>query len=186
VLVCAHEKGLADRLELVPTAPSTDPSLGEDNPLRQIPALITDDGLALFDSPVICDYLEMLVVAPVLVPTGPVARLLALRLQALGDGIADAAVARRGESLRPQGEQSPGHLAKLAARVTSGLDWLEAHADELGPEPDIGRIAVACALGYLDFRFPSEDWRSGRSRLAAWATLFGERPSMQATLPQAP
>jgi glutathione S-transferase len=184
-LVCAHEKRIADGIELVPTVPTTDATLGDENPLRLIPTLITDEGEALFDSPVICDYLEMLAPQPALVPTSPGARMLALRLQAVGDGLADAAVARRGESMRPRGEQSPSHLAKLAGRIKAALDWLEAHADELGDEPDVGRIAVACALGYLDLRFPNEDWRSGRQRLTAWAATFAERPSMRATRPQA-
>ena len=186
VLACAHEKGLAGTIELVPTMPTTDPTLGQENPLRLIPTLITDEGVALFDSPAIVDYLEMLAPQPALIPMTPGGRMLALRQQAVGDGICDAAVARRGESTRPAGEQSPAQLAKLAGRMGAGLDWLEAHVDELGQEPDVGRIAVACALGYLDLRFASEDWRPGRQRLAAWAAAFGQRPSMLATAPQAP
>lgn len=183
VLVCAHEKGLAETIELVPTTPTTDETLGGENPLRLIPTLLTDEGEALFDSPVIVDYLEMLAPQPALIPMSPGARMLALRQQAVGDGIADAAVARRGESTRPPGEQSPAHLAKLAGRIGAALDWLEAHVGELGQEPDVGRIAVACALGYLDLRFPSEDWRAKRPHLATWAASFGERASMQATKP---
>ena len=186
VLVCAHEKSLAETIELVPTMPTTDPTLGQENPLRLIPTLVTDEGVTLFDSPAIADYLEMLAPQPALIPMSPGARMLAMRQQAVGDGIADAAVARRGESVRPPGEQSPGHLAKLKGRVEAGLDWLEAHVEELGHEPDIGRIAVACALSYLDLRFPSEDWRKGRPHLAAWAAAFGDRPSMQATRLAAP
>lgn len=186
VLVCAHEKGLADGIELVPTSPTTDPTLGDENPLRLVPTLITDEGIALFDSVAIVDYLEILAPQPALIPMSPGMRMLAMRQQAVGDGICDAAVARRGESIRPQGEQSPSHLAKLAARVDATLDWLEANVDELGQEPDVGRIAVACALGYLDLRFAAEDWRAGRRHLATWAAAFAERPSMQATAPRAP
>ncbi|HMR30649.1 MAG TPA: glutathione S-transferase N-terminal domain-containing protein [Geminicoccaceae bacterium] len=181
VLVCAHEKGLAETIELVPTMPTTDSTLGQENPLRLIPTLITDEGEALFDSPAIVDYLEILAPQPALIPMSPGSRMLAMRQQAVGDGIADAAVARRGESVRPAGEQSPGHLAKLKGRVDAALDWLEAHIEELGQEPDVGRIAVGCALGYLDLRFASEDWRKGRPHLAAWAAAFDDRPSMQAT-----
>lgn len=186
VLVCAHEKGLAETVELVPTVPTTDPTLGQENPLRLVPTLITDEGVALFDSPAIVDYLEMLAPQPALIPMSPGSRMLAMRQQAVGDGIADAAVARRGESIRPAGEQSPGHLAKLKGRVEAGLDWLEAHVEELGQEPDVGRIAVACALGYLDLRFASEDWRTSHPHLATWAAAFGDRPSMQATKPYVP
>src|SRR3954454_3739432 len=107
VLVFAHEKGLADQIELVPTDPRTDPTLGSENPLRLIPTLIGDDGFVVFDSPVICDYLEMLRPAPQLTPAAPAARLRAMRLQAAADGICDAAVARRQEGLRPDGERSP-------------------------------------------------------------------------------
>jgi glutathione S-transferase len=184
VLVVAHEKGLADRIEIVATDPRSDPTLAEDNPLRLIPALVTDDGDAIFDSPVICDYLEALRPEPRLVPGDPEGRLRVLRLQALADGMCDAAVARRQEGLRPDGERSPAALERLALKVQGGLDWLESHVDQLDEEPDLGRLAVACALGYLDFRFGDEDWRSSRPKLAGWNERFGTRPSLRATAPR--
>ena len=181
VLVCAHEKGLAGRIELVPTSPNEDATLAAENPLRLIPSLVTDDGMALFDSPVICEYLEQLAPQPALLPADPKARLAALRLQVVGDGIGDAAVGRRMEFLRPDGEKSAANMAKLGARVAAAADWLEAHRGELDGPPTLGSIAVACALGYLDLRFGHEDWRPGRPALAAWYASFCERPSMQAT-----
>jgi len=181
VLVCAQEKGIAAQIAVVATAPSTDLDLREDNPLGQIPTLITDDGEPLFDSTVICQYLELMAPEPVLYPAAPAALMRALRLQALGDAICDAAVARRMDSLLPEAERSPGGLARLAGRVDRALDWLEHHLDELTGPPDIGRIAVACALGYLDLRFAHEPWRGPRPKLAAWFEAFAARPSMRAT-----
>jgi glutathione S-transferase len=183
VLICAHEKGIADRFELVATAPGTDATLQAENPLRQIPSLVTDDGLVLFDSPVICEYLEQLAPQPALYPAGARSRIVALRLQAIGDGIGDAALARRMESMRPDGEKSPANMARLQARVAAALDWLEANRDGLDGTPTIGSIAVACGLGYLGLRFAHEDWRPGRPGLTAWYESFAARPSLQATTP---
>ena len=184
VLVVAHEKGLAEQIEIVPTDPRSDPTLASENPLRLIPALVTDDDLALFNSPVICEYFEILRPDPRLVPLEPEARLRVLRLQALADGMCDAAVARRHEGLRPDGERSPSTLERLSQKVQGGLDWLEGNEQDLGNEADLGRLAVACALGYLDFRFRDEDWRASRPRLTRWIDRFGSRPSLQATEPR--
>ena len=183
-LVFAHEKGLADRIELVPTDPRADATLAADNPLRLIPVLLAEDGLAVFDSPVICEYLELLKPEPRLIPLQPAPRLRALRQQALADGLCDAAVARRQEGLRPDGERSPSVAERLARKMEGSLDWLEAHVEELTQEADIGSFAVACALGYLDFRFGDEDWRSSRPLLAGWLERFARRPSLLATAPR--
>jgi glutathione S-transferase len=106
---------------------------------------------------------------------------MAMRLQAVGDGLADTAVARRMETLRPASEQSPSQLDRWATKVRGTLDWLEQQGDEIAADLTIGQVAVACALGYLDFRFGQEDFRPQHPRLAAWYAAFSGRPSMQAT-----
>lgn len=187
-LVLAHEAGLAGRVELVPTV-TADPASGlaHDNPLGKIPALATDDGQILFDSPVICEYLDSLKGGGTFLPPAGPARWTTLRRQALADGILDASLLRRYESLRPADEQSPGWHDKQKSVVARALDALEAEAERLGDPAgptDIGRIAIACALGYLDFRFAADAWREGRPKLSRWYEGFARRPSMAATVPK--
>ena len=195
VLVAAIELGLAGRIERVPTdTQDRDSGLAEHNPLGKVPALILDGGGVLYDSPVICEYLDSLHDGPRLFPAAGSARWTALRQQALGDGIMDAAVLRMLETLRrPEALRWQRWIAHQTAKVTRALDQFEAEAAKLegalegaleGP-PTIGQIAAGCALGYLDFRFPDLDWRSGRPRLAAWHENFAQRPSMQETTPKA-
>ncbi len=181
VLVCAHEKSIAGRITVVPTSPSTDAGLRALNPLAQIPTLIIDEGEVLFDSTVICHYLELIAPDPPLYPATPTALVAALRRQAIGDAICDAAVLRRMESQRPEAERSAAHDARLVGRIERALSWLEARPAELDGPPDIGHIAIACALGYLDLRFAHEPWRASHPGLARWFEAFAARPSMQAT-----
>ncbi|HEY8014376.1 MAG TPA: glutathione S-transferase family protein [Dongiaceae bacterium] len=181
VVIQALETGLDSKIERITTA-TTDPVLAKENPLSKVPSMTLDDGTHLYDSPVICEYLDSLHGGAKMFPaTGP-ARWTALRRQALADGMMDAAVARRGESRRPANEQSPAGMELQRAKVAAGLDVLEAEADKLGSGIDIGLISIACALGYLDFRFASEDWRKGHPKLARWFEAFAKRPSMQSTV----
>jgi glutathione S-transferase len=187
-LVLAHEAGIANRLEIVPTVTS-DPTngLADDNPLGKIPALIPDNGEILFDSPVVCEYLDSLHGGAKLFPAPGPARWTALRRQALADGLLDAALLRRYESMRPAGEQSPTWDAKQKAIIGRALDGLEAETDRLGDPAgpvDIGLITIGCALGYLDFRFAKDEWRKGRPKLARWFEGFARRPAMAATTPK--
>lgn len=183
VLVCAHEKGLDSRIELIETDPWASPdALTSDNPLSKVPALTLDDGSVIFDSPVICEYLDTLAPAPVLFPQGP-ARWEALVGQALADGICDAAVLRRMEMMRPADQQSPDWFDRQARAVERALDRLEQVAPGIGERLDIGTIAIGCALGYLDFRWSHEDWRGSRPALAGWYKGFAARESMKGTVP---
>lgn len=185
VLATAYETGLESRIERVPTtvwAPDTD--IAKDNPLGKVPALVTEEGEVLYDSPVICEYLDSLHKGLRLFPAAGAARWKALKVQALADGILDAAILRRLESQRPPAQRSQGWLARQAAAVKRGMDALEAEAGGWGDPPTIGQIAAGCACGYLDFRFGQEDWRPGRPRLTAWYARFAERPSMRATAPK--
>jgi glutathione S-transferase len=185
VMIVAHEVGLADKLTLVRTvAASTRPhaELMRDNPLSKIPTLVLDDGAPLYDSPVICEYLDQLHAGPKLFPTEPDARFAALRRQALGDGLLDLLILLRGESLREQ--PSEIYLASYAARRKATLAAMNAEVDQLTATPfSIGHIAIGCALGYLDFRFASEDWRQDHRQLARWHADFSARPSVRNTEP---
>jgi len=188
VRICAIARGLDSRIELVPCNPNTSPAaLLADNPLSKVPTLVTDDGVALFDSPVICEYLDSLGDAPPMFPPPGAARWGALTLQAMGDGILDACVPRRMEMQRPQDEGRAAVVARMRAAVERTLDALEADPpDDMKTRGalDIGSIAVACALGYLDFRFPQQPWRDTRPKLAAWFAAVSEDPAVAATVPQ--
>ena len=185
VRVLALETGLMGDIELVkvtitPTGP--DASLCSDNPIGKIPTLVRDDGGALYDSRVICEYLDDRHSGARMFPENGAARWTALRRQALADGILDAAVGTRYETfLRPQALRWPDWVDGQMGKVRRGLDVLETEA--LGDTVDIGTISVACALGYLDFRFADEGWRDSRPKLAAWYETFAARPSMTETGP---
>ncbi len=187
VSVSAIELGLAERIERIPTD-TLDPNsdLAEHNPLVKVPALILEGGEVLYDSPVICEYLDSLHDgAKIFPPAGP-ERWTALRQQALGDGILDAAILCMLETLRrPEALRWRGWIDKQTGKVTRALDQLEAEAEAeaLQGPLTIGQITIGCALGYLDFRFADDKWRAGRASLAAWYKDFAGRPSMQETVP---
>jgi glutathione S-transferase len=185
VMMVIHELGLANRVELENTdawSPKTD--LPTDNPIGKVPALVTDDGMALFDSPVICEYLDSVGSGTLFPPVGP-ERWTALRFQALADGICDAAILRRLEGNRPEQLRSTDWMERQKAAVGRCLDLLEKQAGTLGDGADIGTLAVLSALGYLDFRFGHEDWRAGRPALSAWFDKASARESFTATKPPA-
>ena len=176
-----------DQIEIVETNPwSPDTDLGQDNPLGKVPALITEDGMVLFDSPVICEYLDSLGAAATLFPPAGTGRWSALRAQALGDGILDAAVLRLLESRRPEAQQSADWAARQKRAIERSLDALEADRATLDGPVTIGQIDVGAALGYLDFRFAADDWRATRPGLTAWYEAFAARPSMQEIVPVDP
>ena len=182
--VIAHELGL--KLEEIRTLPMQDPEFRRINPLGKIPALMLDDGSVLIDSPVICEYLNH---------TGGgkffpgmnifkhnSGRWKALGLAALGDGLADAAVA-----WIILGRETPVPEASRQRQmqtVLATLDMLE--RVKFAKDPTIGEITVACAIGYVEFRMPDLDWKSTRPNLSAWYARFCEYPSMKATVPAAP
>lgn len=188
VNVVAFETGLAPQIERVATNP-WDPAddLPEHNPLGRVPALITDDGQTLFDSPVICEYLDSLHAGAKLFPPSGLERWRTLRLQALGDGILDSAVLRLVErKKRPPEKHWSEWDERQREKIGRALDTLEAGAEELSGPLTIGQVTIGCALGYLDFRFADEDWRAHRPKLAEWYAGFAERPSMRETRPHDP
>jgi glutathione S-transferase len=187
VTVVAHETGLMDRLEIVPTNVwANDTDIGRDNPLGKVPALTTDGGEVLYDSPVICEYLDSLHDGAKLYPPSGGARWTALRRQALADGMLDAGILRRLELLRKEPERSSAWIERQRTAVGRALDALEEEASALGAGVTIGHVAIGCALGWFDFRFPADNWRQRRPALAAWYAAFAARPSMQKTVPKDP
>lgn len=164
-----------------PWAPDTD--LPDINPLGKVPALTIEDGRVLFDSPVICEYLDSLGTSPRLFPLDGVERWTALRLQALGDGIMEAAVGRILESRRPENLQSSAVTDRYKAAIDRALDVLENEVEQLSNGFSIGQLTVACALEYLDFRFSADDWREGRAKLKSWYESVADRPSLRQTVP---
>jgi glutathione S-transferase len=190
VMMVIHERGLSDKVKLEKTdawSPETD--LPSTNPLGKVPALELGDGTALFDSPVIVEYLDALAGESgpgngLLPPSGP-DRWTALRFQALADGICDAAILRRLEGNRPEQLRSTDWMERQRAAVARSVDALEADADKLSERFTIGSVAVLAALGYLDFRFGHEDWRPGHPVLSAWFDAESKRDSFVSTAPPA-
>jgi glutathione S-transferase len=185
--VVAHELGLTDRIELVAAAAhpiNRDRNVVAQNPLGKIPTLIADDGLVLYDSRVICEYLNALANGRLVPQTGP-ARWSMLAEQALADGIMDAAVLVRYETvLRPEPLRWNDWITGQMEKVTSGLATIEHRAAGFADRLDLGTIAVGCALAYLDFRFASLGWRDNRPNATSWFERFGARASMVATRPE--
>ena len=147
-------------------------TLLEQNPLGKIPVLILDDGTTYYDSRVILEYLDHLAGGGRIIPREPPARFAALRLQALCDGIADASLLQVYENrYRPVEKRVQSWVDRQAEKVARGLAALEAAPPKLDPVPDVGQIALACALGYRDLRFGGT-WREGHPRLLAWHDKF--------------
>jgi glutathione S-transferase len=181
VRVLARERRLTDSLQESVLSPHDNaPELLSTNPLGKVPALRTRDWV-LFDSPVICEYLDTLGDEPRLVPPDGPARIVALRDQALADGLMDAAVATILELRRPETMQSAHWLRRWRTVIERAVAAVAEY-----PFParfDIGAISIACALAYLDFRFPDIAWRTTQPSLAAWLDDVSMRDSMLATRP---
>ncbi|KQP49458.1 glutathione S-transferase [Pseudorhodoferax sp. Leaf274] len=191
VMVCAHLSGQADRIQWLDSAAHPvrrDARIAAHNPLAKVPTLVLGDGQSLYDSRVICEYIDSLGSAGLFPAAGP-ARWTALTRQALGDGLLDAALLARYElTARPPEVQWPVWREALLAKVGACVEAIDAIAPELATAapaspPTIGEIAVGCGLGYLDFRFPDLDWRASHAACARWYAGFAQLPAMQATLP---
>lgn len=148
-----------------------------------MPALIDDYSKALYDSPVICAFLDTLSPSPQLVPEGS-ARWQILTAEALADGILDAAFAIVMEQRRPNEQQSPMWLDRWETAIERSLSAVEADLSAFAGELTLAQIALGAALGYLDFRLPDIDWRTDNPAITAWFGAFSERPSMLATDPE--
>ncbi|MGV6874100.1 glutathione S-transferase family protein [Pseudochelatococcus sp. B33] len=184
VRVAAAELGAA--LELVETNALAETSdFGLVTPVNRVPALLTDAGRLVIDSPVICEYLDAHF-GPALLPPSGAERWDVLHLQALGDGLMDAAVPWRYENQRPAVQQSPTRIALYRRSVHQVVAAL---AKDLGTRGhgqlwsgvNVGTISVACALSYFEFRFPDESWQHEHPALKQWLERFADRASMKAT-----
>ena len=187
-MVVAHELGLAARIEHLPAAAhpvNRDPNIVRNNPLGKVPTLLTDDGTVLYDSRVICEFLNDLGGGK-LFPAGGAQRWQVLTEQSLGDGILDAALLARYEgAMRPEPLRWADWTTGQLDKIHCGLAAIDAKADSLGDRVDIGTITMGCVLGYLDLRFDHLGWRQQHAKAAAWFARFNARPAMQATLPKA-
>lgn len=182
VKIAAMELGLMDRIQ-VAVADTNDPSepLRQQNPLGKIPTLVLEDGTTLFDSRVICEYLDFVAGSHRLFPEGE-AKFTQLRLMALADGLADAALLQVYEvRFRPEDGRNAAWVANQAGKVSRALASLEAAPPAYPDHPRIGEIALACALGYLDLRFEGK-WRADHPGLVAWLDAFAAKvPAFEET-----
>ena len=185
VRVSIIELGLNDKIDQQQVDLENPPAeLSEWNPLGKVPTLVAD-GRGLFGSQLICEYLDSLGGKVKLFPADGEKRWTALRRQSIADGIMEQLSARRHETKRPAEKQSEKAVVKMKGKSDRGLALLEKEAGLLGPhgQCDIGHVAIACCLGYCDFRFSKEPWREQYPGLAAWYGEFSKRPSMQDTMP---
>lgn len=187
-MVCAHLTGQADRIHLLESAAHPirrDTRIARYNPLAKVPTLMLEGGQVLFDSRTICEYLADTGGSTQLFPDKGVERWRALSLQSLGDGLLDAALSARYETLaRPDEFQWQDWRRAQLAKVIACLDVIEAQASSLTIDgPTIGEVTIGCALGYLDFRFPELEWRDARPDAERWNAAFQASPAMSATIP---
>ncbi|MCG6871475.1 MAG: glutathione S-transferase [Gammaproteobacteria bacterium] len=187
VIVTGHELGIADQIRLAPVSHDPvhpDAELNQRNPLGKIPTLVTAAGIALFDSRVICEYLDSIAGGGLLPKQGDARWAVLVRLS-LADGILDAAVLTRYEqAVRPESLRWPEWIDSQMEKVRRALAMLAADEAFSANRRDLGTIATACALGYLDFRYADENWRDAHPRLADWYADFQARPSMRASAPE--
>jgi glutathione S-transferase len=185
VMIAAHEIGIAGEIETIRVAVSPTRLHAEVmrfNPIGRIPTLVLADGAVLFDSAVICEYLDATYGKGALFPARPPERWRVLRLHALADAIMETDILWMDERTRPAGQRSADRIATSRAKIGGALDRIEREADSLSVGAiTIGEIGTASALAHLDFRFPDENWRSGRRHLAAWFEAIGKRSSILAT-----
>lgn len=185
VSIVLIETGLSDRVEHVPTNPWDPQSdLPAQNPIGKVPTLISAQGVEIFDSSVICEFLDNLHAGPKMFPIDAEGRITANQFQSLADGMMDAAVLGFIENSRRPKDRRWGEWSdRQLAAITRSLNWLEERHQTLNQTSDIGTISVACALGYLDFRFAVLEWRRHHERLAEWFEQFAQRESIRATAP---
>ena len=191
-LVVGHELGLDARITLLPSSAhpvQRDQAIIANNPLGKVPTLLTDDGQALYDSRVICEYLDDLAAGSLFPKTGA-ARWQALTLHALADGMLDAALLARYEDVaRPEAIRWKEWRAGQLDKAETSLAYLESElagavhggAMALSDRVDIGTLSIGCALWYLDLRFADVQWRGRYPKVAQWYAAFSQRPSMQAS-----
>lgn len=183
VRATAIEKGIHALIDWLAVDPfAGDPELDARNPLGKVPVLVLDDGRAIFDSRVICEYLDSIGTGPALLPQDAIARSEAATRQALANGVMDAAFLTVMEQRRPVPQRSTTWLARWEASILRAVSAMERQQRPAG-RFDLGDIAAAVALGYLDLRLSTMDWRSRASGLAAWHADVLGRSSLAHTAP---
>jgi glutathione S-transferase len=184
VMVCVHELGMdieIDKIRSVAAMLKPNAALMQDNPLSKIPTLLLDDGSTLFDSVVICEYLNERANGS-LFPASGSDKWQALRWHALGNGLLDALILWRNEREREHPLQPL--MNAFDVKTKAALAQLEAEVDVLAAAPlSIGTVTIGCALGYLDYRFEDLGWRDHAPALAAWFAEWRQRPSFVLTEP---
>ena len=185
-LILAHEKGIFNELELkVTDLYGKHQDIDEDNPLRKVPALRLEDGTTLFDSTVICEYLDHLDGKPLFYPQDSKARFDALKLQALGDGLTEAPQSLYKELARPDQYRSEEMVTKFSTAIDRIIAWTEDHFELVDGPLTIGGIALTCGLSYVEERQPDSEWREKNPKLGGWYQSMTERASFQETTKQA-
>jgi glutathione S-transferase len=187
VKIAARMKGVDGKIELLPTDTNKgDDALNKLNPLGKIPCLVSEDGMAIFDSNVICEYLDTLSPTPVLFPKSGADRFRTLTLGSLADGMLDAALLLVYEGrFRPENMKVQGWVDRQQAKVDRSLALLETAPPAWKGSPDYGHLTLAVALGYLDFRHGGK-WRAGHPKLVKWLDEFAAVvPAFEATRPVA-
>jgi glutathione S-transferase len=188
VRIAAAMKGLEDKIETVgiDTNPADNPQISKANPLAKVPALVTESGTAIFDSHVVCEYLDSLAPAPVLFPKSGQERWETLVLGSLADGILDAALLLVYENrFRPEAMRHAPWQQRQQGKIDRALDHLEGNPPAWGSSPNYGHLTLASALGYLDFRHEGK-WRAAHPKLVAWLDRFAKAvPAFEKTRPQA-
>ncbi|MEZ2695185.1 glutathione S-transferase, partial [Hafnia alvei] len=157
------------------------------NPLGKIPALVTADGEIVYDSPIVAEYIDLLDAAPKFVPEDRQQALRVRQLEALSDGICDAAVLLVQEMMRPADKQNSDWIVRQRGKIDRGLDALEQHAKEgkwlNGAQMTLADIATGCCLGYLNFRRVAPNWSLERPELVKLAERLFQRESFTRTEP---
>lgn len=181
--VVAIEKGLETQVEIVASSPmASGADLLAVNPLSKVPALALPDGRCIVDSPVICQFLDGLSDGARMIPADGPARIECLTREALADGITDAAFSLTMERKRPAEQQSPEWIGRWVNAIRRTVAHFDAHVPQRST-PDLGDIALACALGYLDLRHGDLGWRASAPALSGWFEAISERPSLASTVP---
>ena len=184
VRILLIEKGATGLVSEVTVAAMSDPAeLHAANPLGKVPALETDEGTTLFNSPLICQYLDEKLPGKKLLPAIGNDYWNIMRLLTIGDGMSEAAFSLTMEKNRPEAERSAMWMGRWERAITRSLDLLENEAATLERDLNLGQIAIGCALGYLDFRHGNLEWRNRRPALAAFYDELATRPSFKETVP---
>ncbi|MGO1120378.1 glutathione S-transferase N-terminal domain-containing protein [Rhodovibrionaceae bacterium A322] len=187
VMILAKETGLINQIEVLTADPFNQDlsDIEQHNPLGKVPALVTEHDGTFVNSYSAFEYLDSLHDGPRFLPVAGPERWRVQQLHGLADGILESAVGQVYESIRRPAEFSyPGYIARLTNKITKALDYLEADADALSNDLDLGTITLICALDYLDFRLKdSIDWRQARPKLQTWHSQFIDRPAIKDTLP---